>query len=288
VPVNTPSLVTALPLRRLSPSDVPAAQALTASFGWPHRRQDWAMMLSLGEGVAVQRGERLAGAAMCWRFGPDWATMGLIGVDPALQGQGIGRRMMGALMEGLASRTIVLHSTRAGLPLYTGLGFEPTGTTLQHQGPVTQPPLLPLPEGTRLRPAGPADLPTLATLDRTAGGADRTILLAALLALPGGVVLDGPGGPRGFALTRGFGRGQLIGPVVAADETGARAMIAHLLGQRIGQFVRVDVPKESGLAAWLPGLGLEDAGTVIRMVRGQDAAPAAQMRVFALASQAWG
>ena len=267
---------------------MPAAQALTASFGWPHRQRDWAMMLSLGEGVAAPRGDRLAGTAVCWRFGADWATMGLIGVDAALQGQGVGRRMMGALMDGLGGRNVALHATRAGLPLYAALGFEPTGTTLQHQGAVTQPGLLPLPAGTRLRPAGPADLPALAALDRAAGGLDRTVLLAALLTLPGGVALDGSGGPLGFALTRNFGRGQLIGPVIAADEAAASAMVAHLLGQRIGQFVRLDVPKESGLAPWLKDVGLEDAGTVIRMVRGEDVRPAGTVRVFALASQAWG
>ena len=277
--------VAAGPLRRLEAADVPAAQALTAGFGWPHRRRDWAMMLSLGEGVTVPNGERLAGTALCWRFGTDWATMGLIGVNAALQGQGIGRQMMGALMGRLDGRSIALHATRAGLPLYGALGFEPTGTTLQYQGPVTQPNLLPLRPGTRLRPAGLPDLPALAALDRAAGGLDRTALLAALLALPGGVVLDGPDGPVGFALTRSFGRGQVVGPVVADEEAGARAMIAHLLSQRIGQFVRMDVPKESGLAAWLPELGMEDAGTVIRMVRGRDVRPA---RMFALASQAWG
>ncbi|MGI4939746.1 MAG: GNAT family N-acetyltransferase [Janthinobacterium lividum] len=275
-------------LRPLEAADVPLAQALTASFGWPHRRRDWAMMLGLGEGVAASDGERLAGTAVCWRFGPDWATMGLIGVDAALQGQGIGRRMMEALMDGLGGRSLVLHATRAGLPLYTALGFEPTGTTLQYQGAVAQPGLLPLPAGLRLRPAGSADLSLLASLDRAAGAQDRSALLTVLLAQPGGVVLDGPDGPLGFALTRGFGRGQLIGPVVAADEAGARAMIAHLLGQRIGQFARLDIPKDSALAPWLTTLGLEDAGTVIRMVRGKDAQPAAQARVFALASQAWG
>ena len=39
----------ARPLLRMVAADVPAAQALTASFGWPHRRQDWAMMLTLGD-----------------------------------------------------------------------------------------------------------------------------------------------------------------------------------------------------------------------------------------------
>ncbi len=279
-------------LRPLAGADVPAAQALTASFGWPHRRRDWAMMLALGEGIAAcdpaAPDGRLAGTALCWRFGAGWATMGLIGVDAALQGQGIGRRMMIALMDGLGGRSLALHATRAGLPLYGVLGFEPTGTTLQHQGAVTQPDLLPLPPGLRLRPAGIADLASLAALDRAAGGVDRTALLAALLALPGGVVLDGPGGALGFALTRAFGRGQLIGPVVAPGEPEGRAMIAHLLGQRIGQFVRLDVPRESGLSPWLAGLGLEDAGTVIRMVRGPEVLPAGPPRVLALASQAWG
>lgn len=274
-------------LRPLGAADVPAAHALTASFGWPHQPRDWAMMLALGEGVGVPSPDGLAATAVCWRFGVDWATMGLIGVDAALQGQGIGRRMMAALMDTLDGRSIALQATRAGLPLYGSTGFEPTGTTVQHQGAAEQAPLMPLPDGTRLRPAGLADLFSLAALDRDAGGMDRTALLRALLAMPGGVVLDGPDGPVGFALVRLFGRGHLIGPVVAPNAAGAQAMVAHLLGQRTREFVRLDVPKETRLGPWLASLGLEEAGTVIRMVRGRDVRPG-RARVFGLASQAWG
>ena len=245
-------------------------------------------MQSLGEGVVAERGGRLAGTGLCWRYGVDWATMGMIVVTEALQGQGMGRRMMLALMHGLEGRSVALHATRAGLKLYSAMGFEPTGTVMQHQGAVSQPGLLPLPQGVRLRPAARTDLPRLVALDRDACGMDRTLLLAALLEGPGGIALDRDSELAGFALVRRFGHGQAIGPVVAPDIEGARAMIAHLLGQRTGQFMRIDVPKACRLSPWLLDLGLEEVGTVIRMVRGLDAGPPRMGQTFGLASQAFG
>ena len=275
-------------LRPITAADVPDAQALTASFGWPHRREDWALMQSLGQGVVVEQGGRLAGTALCWRYGDDWATMGLIAVAEALQGQGMGRRMMLALMEGLEGRNLALHATRAGLKLYSAMGFEPTGTVVQHQGAVSQPGLLPLPEGMRLRPVTRTDLPALLALDRDAVGMDRTPLLAALLQVPGGIALACGAALAGFALVRRFGHGQAIGPVIAPGPDGARAMIAHILGQRTGQFMRIDVPKSCGLSPWLLDLGLDDAGTVIRMIHGSDVSAPQHAHAFALASQAFG
>lgn len=275
-------------LRPLTASDIPAAQALTASFGWPHRREDWALMHSLGKGVAAESDGRLVGTAMCWNYGTDWATMGLIAVSEALQGRGMGRRMMLALIEGLESRKVALHATRAGLRLYGELGFEPTGTVLQHQGAVSQPGLLPLPAGMRLRPVTRSDLPSIVALDRDAVGMNRAPLLSALLQSAGGIGLDRGSALAGFALVRRFGHGQVIGPVVGPDLEGARTMIAHMLGQRTGQFVRIDVPKSGGLSPWLLELGLEEAGTVIRMVRGPDVPPSRDAHTFGLASQAFG
>ncbi len=280
--------MTATTLRPLTAADISDAQTLTASFGWPHRRDDWALMQSLGRGVVAERDGRLAGTALCWLYGADWATMGMIGVAQALQGQGMGRRMMLALMEGLDGRSLALHATRAGLKLYAAMGFEPLGTVVQHQGAVSQPGLLPLPGDMRLRPAMRSDLPRVAALDRDATGMNREPLLAALLQAPGGLVLDRGGDLAGFALVRRFGHGQVIGPVVAPGLDGAQAMIAHMLGQRTGEFMRIDIPKSSGLGPWLLRLGLEEAGTVIRMVRGPDAPTPTHAHTFGLASQAFG
>jgi predicted N-acetyltransferase YhbS len=275
-------------IRPMTAADVPHGQALTASFGWPHRHEDWALMQALGQDLVAERQGKLMGTALCWRYGADWATLGMIGVYAEMQGHGIGRRLLCALMQEEEGRNLALHATRAGMSLYAAEGFAPTGTIVQHQGVVARPEPAPLPQGTRLRPVAPADLPAIAALDRVACGMDRTRLLAELLDHPGGVALEDGGVLAGFALLRRFGRGRVIGPVVAPDVERAKAMIAPLLGREAGQFLRIDIPRESGLCAWLAAAGLTEAGMVIRMVRGTDASADRAVRTFGLASQAFG
>jgi predicted N-acetyltransferase YhbS len=275
-------------IRPMTAADVPHGQALTASFGWPHRHEDWALMQALGQGLVAERQGKLVGTALCWRYGADWATLGMIGVYAELQGHGIGRRLLRALMQALEGRNLALHATRAGMSLYTAEGFAPTGTVVQHQGVAARPEPAPLPQGMRLRPVTPADLPAVAALDGKACGMDRTHLMAELLDQPSGVALEDSGAVTGFALLRRFGRGRVIGPVAAPDLERAKAMIAPLLDRYAGQFLRIDIPKESSLCAWLAAAGLTEAGTVIRMVRGTDASAERVVHTFGLASQAFG
>ncbi len=50
-------------------------------------------------------------------------------VDPAHRRQGLARRMTDACLAHLRAigcRTVLLHSSQAGLPLYRAMGFEPT------------------------------------------------------------------------------------------------------------------------------------------------------------------
>ena len=251
---------TDLTFRAMTAADVPHAQALTASFGWPHRQEDWALMQALGRGVVAEQNGRLVGTALCWRYGADWATLGLIGVYGEMQGHGIGRRLLRALMAELDDRSLALYATHAGMSLYATKGFAPTGTVVQYQGVAARPEAAPPPNGMDLRPAAPADLPSIAALDRVACGMDRTHLLAKLLDEPGGLALDDSGRVTGFALLRRFGRGHVIGPVAAPNVDCAKAMIAPLLDRYAGQFMRIDIPKESGLSAWLVAAGLAEAG----------------------------
>lgn len=275
-------------LRPLRTGDLPAAQALTAVFQWPHRLEDWAMMVELGRGLVAERDGRLVGTILYWSFGPDAAALGLVGVAPELQGQGIGRRLMQAALSELGQRAIVLHATEAGAPLYEQLGFASRGRVRQHQGAAFQAGLAPLHAGERLRPVGRSDPAELARLDHAACGMDRQDLLAALLKVGTGVVLDCDGEARGFAVLRRFGIGQVIGPVAAPDAGGARALIGHFLASSPGQFIRIDVPEDSGLCPWLQELGLADVGPVIRMVRGALPSVDGQVRCFALAGQSFG
>lgn len=275
-------------LRPLRQEDLAAAQALSFSFGWPHRPEDWQLMHNLGQGFAAERDGALVGTGMGWTYGADWAALGMMTVAAAAQRQGLGHRLAKRLLAALGTRRVLLHATEAGMPLYRSLGFVPGETVRQYQGAAFGAGVIALPQGERLRPIGRSDPPRLAALDREATGMDRAALMTALLETAAGVVLDRGGEAAGFALLRRFGRGHVIGPVVAPDAARARALIGHFLASRPGQFIRVDAPEEGGLCPWLEELGLSDAGPAIRMVRGAEMAGPRSVATFALVSQAFG
>ncbi len=275
-------------LRALRADDLDAALGLSRAVHWPHRLADWRLAFSLGQGLAAERDGEVVGTAMTWSWGDGHATLGLVIVDPRLQGRRIGLRLMQALMAGLEGRTVLLHATAEGRGLYERLGFVRTGEVRQHQGQAGSAPLMPLDPGWRLRPSDQGDLPALIELDAQARGMRRDVLVQALYAAGDTVVLDEDGARRGFAMLRRFGRGLIIGPVVAPDERGAKALIAHLVGMSAGKFVRIDVDFDSGLTEWLEELGLPRVDAPTEMIRGAVPAAAPGVRRFALATQALG
>jgi GNAT superfamily N-acetyltransferase len=275
-------------LRPLEGADLPAARALTTALGWPHRLEDWAFGLSLGEGLAAELDGALVGTALGWRYGPEAGALGLVVVADPAQGRGVGRALTEGVLQILGERSVMLNATLAGAPLYRSLGFAPVSTVRQHQGSSFSADFVPLPAGQRLRPLGRSDAPTLAALDACALGMRRDALIEALLPVSDGVVLDYQGEAIGFALIRRFGHGQVIGPVVAPDEAGARALIAHWLGSRSGQFIRIDVQDAVGLSPWLQSLGLAEVGTGEGMMRGMPPRGDGTVTGFALVSQAMG
>jgi hypothetical protein len=247
---------------------------LTVELKWPHRADDWRFVAQLGVGFVAEDASGVIGTALCWKYGADRASLGMVIVSPARQRRGIGRKLMELLLEELGGRITFLHATTAGQPLYEKLGFRAAGTLDQHQGAAFQPPLVSLPPGERLRPLGSSDTARLVELASQASGLDRGEVLPALLENADGIALDRDGELVGFALFRRFGRGFAIGPVIAPaseDSSRAKALISHWLALNAGVFVRVDTPGDSGLTEWLEQLGLPCVDTVVRMVR--NAAP---------------
>jgi len=176
---------------------------------------------------------------------------------------------MSALLDGLDDCTVVLQATAEGRGLYERLGFVRSGEIRQHQGVALPTPLIALPTGWRLRPAGQNDVSPLQGLDEEARGMPRHALIDDLLAQSDAcVVLDHDGTQKGFAMLRRFGRGHVIGPVIAPDAQGAKALIAHLAGMNAGHFTRVDIDFDSGLTEWLEGIGLLRVGAATTMLRG--------------------
>ena len=193
----------------------------------------------------------------------------------------------------MGNRSVLLHATAEGRGLYERLGFAQIGEVRQHQGKAVQTPLVALAAGARLRPASRRDIARLVSLDAAAGGMPRDALIRQIINDGDTVVLDVDGEARGFAVLRRFGRGHVIGPVVAPDADNARALIAHWVNLQAGRFVRVDTDFACGLTEWLETLGLKRAGNPVAMVRGPalvrgTAVRGMTARQFALVSQALG
>jgi GNAT superfamily N-acetyltransferase len=262
------------------------ALRLSQALGWPYRLDDWQDALRLGHGIGVELEGELRATALWWPWGERFATCGMIIVDAALQGRGIGRALVGDLLDAAGSRTMLLRSTVAGRRLYEQLGFAAFGRVHQHQATLAAPCL----EGTaaNTRAMQPGDAAGLLELDRAASGMDRSRLLDALGAAGQFIVAGPQGRPTGYACVRRWGRGVVIGPVVAGDDAEARELVAAALLRHPGEFVRIDVTEDSGLSPWLEALGLPCVDRVTSMARGAFRGCAARASVFALASQSLG
>ncbi|MDD7973002.1 GNAT family N-acetyltransferase [Roseinatronobacter alkalisoli] len=255
---------------------MPGALALSQAEGWPHRHEDWALSLSVSQGVAAVGDGRVLGTALCSLHGPV-ATLNLIIVDAAMRGRGLGRQMMQRVIELAGDREMRLAATEEGKPLYRKLGFRDYDQIVQLQGVATA-----------ARPkqvvhAGAVDTGILAGMDSDASGMERAALLARIAS--NGVTLSTDGG---FALLRSFGRGHVLGPVVARDATAARSLFAAGATRMAGQFLRIDVFESHGLAPYVESLGLSMVVGCTAMVHSPRQRPASNYQTHALVSQALG
>lgn len=278
----------AVTLRAMTVADLEQAHALSRELNWPHRMEDWQFFLEFGQGLVAERDGAVVGTAMCWLFGARAGTLGMVIVSPAAQGLGIGRMLMNGVMDILGDRTIMLHATAEGLPLYESLGFKPVGDVLQHQGTAFSVPLPELLPDERVRPMGQRDMEIIPELDARATGMDRRRLIDTMDKSALGVMLTREHEVAGFALFRKFGRGYVVGPTVAPDVGGAKALISHWLGTNAGMFCRIDITEDSGLSPWLDELGLQCVGRVTRMIRGTPPPRDPEFHTFSLVTQALG
>ncbi|ARS52600.1 GNAT family N-acetyltransferase [Kushneria konosiri] len=265
--------------RAFQERDIDAARALSSRLGWPHRHEDWATSLAIGEGVAVENAEgRLVGTGFCFNQG-HMATLGLVIIDDDWQGRGLGREMMTRLMGLVGERTLQLVATEAGAPLYIKLGFRPCSTIHQYQGHVTATVNVPAIPGMRaLRDSDRELITAMAPLN--------PVHVETVRQADDGVVIEEDGHLVGVALRRLYGRGDHIGPVMAQTPERARALMAFLLSRAHGRFVRLDLvaPEDDRI---LLEAGLACVNRVERMRRGPEINDGPLTR-FGLINQALG
>ncbi len=269
----------------MNQTDLDEAVALSQNVSWPHTAADWTMAFELGHGLVVEDAGRTVGLMMWWPQGAEAATLGLAIVAEDQQRRGIGRVLIDATLDNAGERVVSLCGTAEGLRLYERVGFIATGAVRQHQG---------ISQGRRaadvpsLELVPVAGVAALASLDHAAYGHDRTDLLSAVLSAGEALGVSRHGALAGYSVCRPFGKGRVIGPVVASTTEDAEALTDAWLDRYEGTFVRVDTPATSGLSALLGGRGLTLVGEVVAMTRGTPPIPSGPSRRFALASQAFG
>ena len=195
------------------------ATLLSQAVHWPHRQEDWVMLIEMSQGVVTLRDAAVVGTTLHTDYGQEVLMMHMIIVGQSERGQGLGRRLMEAAMEGIADREMRLVAMKDGLPLYEKFGFQPTGEITKCQGNVN----IADPSGTEMFSADAQDIDEIILLDRQYFASDRCVLLR-WLAQNGRLAITRANGGRitGYAALRRFGRGQVIGPIQAPSAAQAQ------------------------------------------------------------------
>ncbi len=255
---------------------LPGAVRLSQQSVWPHRKEDWALTLTQSTGVAAIHKGEVVGTALASTFG-EVAALNMIIVDERLRGRRLGRRLMDAVIERAGAREKRLIATQDGLPLYKKLGFVSTGVIEQFQGVVQG-----IGADGDVKTDG-YDLDRMVAMDRAASGLERGDLLSRIAEQ--GQVLSTE---CGFAVLREFGRGKVLGPIVADSLDTACALLAAAAQSQTGSFLRIDTPIPD-LGTFAKGLGLNPVGGGTCMVRDpRDATYGTSYQTFGLVSQALG
>lgn len=272
--------MTQIIVRPLTSTDLPLGMRLKSAAGWNQTEADWRRALSLdpqGSFVGQLDGADV-GTVASVTFGPV-AWIGLMLVDPAARGRGVGKRLMLAALEYLDRRgvmTVRLDATPQGEPLYRQLGFAADFLLHRWSGrPQTRESKIP----SEIAPIGPANLSAVAQLDRQITRTDRSPLIAALLdetpRLAHLVRRDDR--VAGYLLSRAGTNATQIGPCLADDPDAGAALLRFALARLADQPVFIDIPEVNEPArAIAQEHGLAIQRPLQRMTRGAKVAEQAE------------
>jgi GNAT superfamily N-acetyltransferase len=260
----------AIEVRLLSESDIPAAMRLKEAAGWNQTEADWRRLLSLepnGCFAAVKDG-RLVGTTTTTTY-DELAWIGMVLVDPEHRRQGIASQLMNVALEYLSGRveTIKLDATALGQPVYQRFGFEVESEVERWTGTAGS-------TGDESQSRVSLELNVvreLLELDRVAFNADRSKLLEALIkdaCVPPVLFRAADGALRGYALARSGTRKTYVGPVVAKEPELIDTLLDEMLSQLRGRAIYIDINKECVVdTSRLSDRGFIKERDLIRMVK---------------------
>lgn len=260
-------------LRPMTARDIPAGMRLSNLAGWNQTRADWERFLAASPGgcfVADAQGH-VAGTVATISYEGRFAWIGMVLVDPAQRGQGIGTRLLEAATEYLDRSglpCLKLDATPLGKPLYQKLGFQSEYELERWQ-------LVRQTQSASVTAHGSLGEGML-RLDREVFGADRSELLRS-------IACDGPElvlaagtqqNPVGYALGRHGTLADQLGPWVAQDQSAAAGLLDEFLLRSSSPKVFADTMCDNPWARkLLRERGFQYSRTLTRMYRGRNGFP---------------
>lgn len=241
-----------LDIDRLTSDDIAGGLALSTAAGWNQTADDWNFFIEHGHSVGCRDPSgRLVATAAALPYGSDLGWISMVLVAAEARHRGHATALLGDCIETLraAGRTAVLDATPAGFEVYRRVGFVAGFTFERWQGNGgTTDAADASDEATNGVVEGAADdASTIAALDTAASGIERSALMRAFIARPSTRVWL-TSKRTGFAVARAGARATQIGPVVAATQSDAVALLETALNAVRGR-VLVDVPEHVGAVA---------------------------------------
>lgn len=246
----------------LTAADLDGALRLSAQAGWNQVAADWRRLLDLSPAgcLAGRLDGALVATATVASLGRDAHWIGMVLVDEAMRGRGLGSTLFSRIIEKareLGGEAVGLDATDLGRPVYLKQGFVDVAPIDRWTGT-----LRPRGTGEDVQGIDRSLFDDVAALDRQACGADRSSLLLHLMHEEGvfGVAARG----SGYAFLRPGRACSHVGPLVGDDESCSRMLdrLARLAGNTP---VIVDAHRTPATSALLEAHGLAVARRLIRM-----------------------
>jgi len=253
----------------MTPADIAAGLGLTRAARWNQTERDWGLFLRLSpEGCRVAVvDKRVIGTVATARYEDRFAWIGMVLVDQAERGQGIGARLMAEAMDVLKDMpSIRLDATPAGHAVYQKLDFVEEYRLSRMETVVSN-------EGLELqhnpaRPMTEDDLPAVAVFDRQVFGADRSLMLEWMFdgAPEYAWAVEDRGQIAGYTFGRRGFNFESLGPIIAHDQQTARRLVSACLNRQPGKPFIIDSSHyEIGWRSWLESIGFREQRPFIRM-----------------------
>ncbi len=234
--------------------DIPLGMRLKANAQWNQLESDWELLVRAGghgNFVALYQGIA-AGTATTLAYQNRFSWIGMVLVDPAFRGLGIGTALLKKTIEYAKDLgTVRLDATPQGKLLYETLGFQTERELLRMERQVAGMPEL------HFQPCAPITsqiLPEIIKFDASVFGADRQRVLHHLFhhAPNYAFYTKRENSITGYCMGRHGSNFEQIGPIVAKNHHDAKALLLTALANAASLPAIVDI--FSGQAPWLATL----------------------------------